>query len=221
MCGRYSLVGSDDSVAQAMEALLEARFAPSWNVSPTQFAPVVRATEAGRRIAMLRWGLVPPWAEDLRVGSRMINARAETAARLPAFRAALRSRRCLVPTDGFYEWRTEEDRRVPYRFRPVAGGVFALAGLWERWSGAGSAPVESFTILTTAANESVRPYHDRMPAILDRPAWDRWLDPSFTDPRALTDMLRPYAGCLAIEPLDPRAADAARPPSPKELPGLF
>jgi putative SOS response-associated peptidase YedK len=132
---------------------------------------------------MMRWGLVPFWATDMSIGSRMINARSEEASVKPAFRAAFRSKRCIVPVSGFYEWKKlgEGQRKQPYYLRPPGGGIFAFAGLWESWRG-GSLGVDAelltFTILTTRANESVAPIHDRMPVVLSDEGGDRWLDPS-------------------------------------------
>ena len=161
---------------------------PRYNLAPSQRAAVVRAEDGARRLALLRWGLIPAWADDPRIGHRLINARAETAADKPAFRAAFRRRRALVPVDGFYEWVRRGDAREPWLVFPRDGGLMALAGLWERWRvpdgarltgslaeyGPGDA-VETFTVLTTEANAAMRPLHHRMPVILPPEAFDAWL----------------------------------------------
>jgi putative SOS response-associated peptidase YedK len=157
-----------------------------------------------RELVFLRWGLIPPWATDPAVGNRMINARAETAATRPAFRAALRRRRCLVLADGFYEWRSDGRRKQPFLFHRPDQRPFGFAGLWETWEGPDHRVVESCTLLTTEANAVVRPIHNRMPVILLRDAHAAWLDPAVEDPSPLAALLRPY----------PEADLVARPVSP-------
>ncbi len=166
--------------------------APRYNIAPSQDAPVVRAADDGgaRELAMLRWGLIPPWAKEAAIGNRMINARAETAAEKPSFRAAFKKRRCLVPADGFYEWKLEGTRKQPYRVFLDGGGTLAFAGLWERWRGGGET-IESFAILTTDANPLLAPIHDRMPVILEPAAWPAWLEVEGTPPEALAALLAP------------------------------
>ena len=140
----------------------------------------------------LRWGLVPGWAKDPAIGSRLINARAETAAEKPAFRTALRRRRCLVAADGFYEWQQAGRTKQPYFIHLRDDRPFALAGLWEAWEGADHAWLETCTLLTTEPNDVVRPIHDRMPVILPPQAYSCWLDPAIEDPRQLAPLLVPY-----------------------------
>ncbi|MBX3364029.1 MAG: SOS response-associated peptidase [Phycisphaeraceae bacterium] len=187
---------------------------PRYNVAPTQMAPAVRAAigdvwsggragqgTSGREGVLLCWGLIPSWSDDPAIGSRMINARAESVDTKPAFRQAFRRRRCLVPISGFYEWRKVEGakRKQPFYIRPRPGvktdgdeaPIFALAGLWERWRGEGGL-VESFTIVTTEANDLLKPLHDRMPVILPREAWELWLDPGVDDAARLKGLLRPF-----------------------------
>ncbi len=184
MCGRFAFY----SAREAMPALFGVEDAPAvearYNIAPTQHAAVVRLDGEGRRqAAMLRWGLVPFWAKDLKIGNRLINARAETAAEKPAFRAAWSRRRCLVPADGFYEWRPSADGKTPWFISAANGEPFAMAGLWESWSpGRGSdgpddseEPVETFTILTTAAREPMSRLHDRMPVIMGAARSAAWL----------------------------------------------
>jgi putative SOS response-associated peptidase YedK len=194
MCGRYTIVAGEDAVRDAFD-LREIPFPwrPRYNVAPTQLAPVVALGDRGPALAQLRWGLVPSWAEDPSVGNRMINARAETAAHKPAFRAAFKRRRCLVVADGFYEWRRTPDGKEPTRITRRDGAPMAFAGLWERWAPEGKAPLDSFTILTTAASPFIRPIHDRMPAIVPPGLRERWLSPD-SDVARLEALLVPYDG---------------------------
>jgi putative SOS response-associated peptidase YedK len=142
-------------------------------------------------VALLDWGLIPPWADDPEVSNRPINARAETVAEKPSFRSALRERRCLVPADGFYEWRRVDGRKVPYFAHMLDDRLFAFAGLWERWD-AGGEPIESCAIITTEANELMAPIHGRMPVVLPRSAYRLWLDVAVRDPGRLLPLLWPY-----------------------------
>jgi putative SOS response-associated peptidase YedK len=183
MCGRFILTSPGTDIARAFGLSETPEIAPRYNVAPTQPALVVRESPDGGRAAhRLRWGLVPFWAEDERLGQRMINARSETAAVKPAFRTAFRRRRCLVPADGFYEWAPGKPRKRPHLIRVGdAEGPFGLAGLWERWEPEGREPLESFTILTTEANETVRPLHERMPVVIAPADQGAWLAPGPLD----------------------------------------
>jgi putative SOS response-associated peptidase YedK len=202
MCGRYKLSSPPDEIARRFGLAETPALGPRYNIAPSQGAPVVRVVTASgstpigsRRLELLRWGLVPSWAEDPRVGYRMINARAETAPQKPAFRRAFRSRRCLVVTDGFYEWQPLPSRRKrPFLIRMRDGSPFAFGGLWEVWRSAEGAVLESFAILTTEPNDLLRPIHDRMPLILRPEDHDLWLDPEAQDPARLLPLLRPYPG---------------------------
>ncbi len=165
---------------------------PTWNAAPTQALPVVRMVGQHKRVDSLRWGLVPPWSRDPKIGSRMINARSETAADKPSFRSALRQRRCVVVADGFYEWQRDGETKRPHCIRMREGHPFGMAGLWESWSGQDDEVLETFTILTTAPNELMAPIHDRMPVILPRSQHDRWLSPDLTDPGQVSCLLRPF-----------------------------
>ena len=179
MCGRYHLTKPVEAMARLFDFLERPNLAPRWNIAPTQTAPIVRLGDDGqRRLAMLRWGLVPAWARDLAAGARAINARAETVAEKPTFREAFRRRRCLVPADGYYEWQAAGNLKQPYRFTLRDGGLMAFAGLWERWMPPGGEAVETFGFVTVDASSDVAPIHDRMPAILDPEGWARWLDPA-------------------------------------------
>jgi putative SOS response-associated peptidase YedK len=202
MCGRYSLTSPLDELVEVFGVSVVAleEYRPRFNIAPTQEAPVIVRGPAGLRLGSLRWGLIPHWAEDRRFGSRMINARSETVAALPAFREAFRSRRCLVPADGFYEWKPGESGgaargrrgagKVPYWIHSADRRPFAFAGVWERWRSREGERVSSFTILTTVANEQIRPLHDRMPVVIPAAAWQTWLDPD-ADRARLTELLGP------------------------------
>jgi putative SOS response-associated peptidase YedK len=170
---------------------LPARF----NIAPTQPVPAVRVRpdHDGREFALLRWGLIPGWADDPSIGNRIINARADTVATKPAFRKAFRQRRCLIVADGFYEWTKLNGRKQPYYIRLQGDQPFAFAGLWERWN-RGDSPIDSCTILTTDANEMVGSIHDRMPVILNPGDYDLWLDPDVQDAKRLEPLLVPYTG---------------------------
>ncbi len=192
MCGRYILTVPGEVLARLFDLDEVPELGPRYNIAPGQLAPVVRAADGARRLAMLRWGLVPHWARDPRTGNRPINARAESVASRPSFRDPFRYRRCLVPADGFYEWRRTPAGKQPWLVRFADRRPFAMAGLWEHWRGSTGEALETFTILTTRPNEIVAPIHARMPVILPPEAWDTWLDPSLRDPGPLLDLLGPH-----------------------------
>jgi putative SOS response-associated peptidase YedK len=187
MCGRYLLTTPVDALGQLFRFMERPNLGPRYNIAPTQDVPIVRRTRAGdgRELLMARWGLVPYWADDVKIGSRLINARAETIERTPAFREAYQRRRCLVPADGFFEWRKEGKTRQPLLIRRKDQEPFAFAGLWERWRQPDGEIVRSCSIVTCPANALVAPVHDRMPVILDPGDYERWLDPGATDGRTL------------------------------------
>ena len=224
MCSRYFLDADGNVIAYAFRVPVDVRIRKRFNIAPGQEAPVVRAGEGGaREVAMLRWGLVPPWAKDPSAGSRMINARSETVATKPAFRQAFRSRRCAVPASGFYEWTGDPRRRVPHAITVEGRPLIAFAGLWERWTDAAGAPLETYTILTTAANRFVSAMHDRMPAILAEGDIDAWLGGSPEDAwKAIRpcpdEALRERAVSRALN--DPRA-EFDRPVESEASPDLF
>ena len=191
MCGRYALNATPRTIAELFDLETTPNLPPRYNIAPTQEAPVVRLSREGRRtLAPMRWGLVPFWAKDVSIGAKMINARAETVAELPAFREAFAARRCLVPADGFYEWKKDGKARRPFRIGLRDWGPFAFAGLWERWRPADGEFVRSFTIIVTAANAAIGPIHDRMPVILDPADHAAWLDPA-ASAEDLGALLRP------------------------------
>ncbi len=169
-------------------------FAASYNVAPQSVQPVVRLgrDDAEPEFALLRWGLVPFWAKDAKIGYSTINARSEEAANKPAFRDALRKRRCLVPADAFYEWeRSDPKNKKPFAFALKSGEPYAFAGLWESWRPKEGEALESFTILTTDANEILEPVHSRMPVILEPKDYKRWMEPASPE-RLPVDLLRPF-----------------------------
>ena len=194
MCGRYALYSPADAIADLFDATAEIDdLAPRYNAAPMQWLPVIRRRPSGERVIhALRWGLLPSWAKDETIAARLINARAETLSEKPAFRAAYRARRCIVPADGFYEWAKRPDGKQPYFIHAPDGTVLAFAGLWERWIRPADAEViDSFTILTTEANPRIQPLHDRMPVILAPEVVDVWLDRA-TDPARLSELLTPF-----------------------------
>ncbi len=192
MCGRYTLATPVGRLAEEFGFdSSSTEFRTSYNVAPTRQVPVVLAEGGKRRLEMLRWGLVPSWADDPGIGARMINASSETAPEKPSFRRAFRDRRCLIPADGFYEWKRENGGKQPYYFRMQGGRPFAFAGLWESWTKDGE--IRSCAILTTAANEVVAGIHDRMPVILPSRHYEAWLDPE-AERDELNDLLVPYPG---------------------------
>ena len=192
MCGRYSLIADLGDLARRFEFDGDwLKFEAAYNVAPTQDALTVVGGEA-RRGGFMRWGLIPHWAKNASIGSRMINARAETVAEKPAFRDALRRRRCLVLADGFYEWQRTGGAKRPMRITMRSGEPFAFAGLWSLWKDPDGNRIPSCAIITTAANELLRPIHDRMPVILPRELEELWLDRSIDDPGALSSVLNPY-----------------------------
>ena len=187
MCSRYSQTKSPAELAKRFKARApKSNLQPRYNIAPTQEAPVLRLDANGaREISLLRWGLVPNWAKEI-AGAPLINARAETLSEKASFKQAFERRRCLVLADGFYEWQKAGKDKLPWRFLRQDGEAFAMAGLWDVWRPAQGEPVESFTIVTTAANDLVRPVHDRMPVIFpDEESASAWLD------RPSADLLAP------------------------------
>ena len=190
MCGRYTLSSPSDLLADLFELESAPELSARYNIAPTQEAPVVRVGEGNSRtLELLRWGLVPFWAKDPTIGNRMINARSETVAEKPAYRASFEKRRCLVIADGFYEWQRTGGPKQPWLFRLQSGQPFALAGLWDRWDKGEGGPLETFTILTTEPNELLAPVHNRMPVVLAPEEMTTWLDPGIQDPAELIPLL--------------------------------
>ena len=195
MCGRYRLSRRKQIIEEHFDcSKWDDDWSPRYNIAPTQPVPVIRQNpkEAIRELALMRWGLIPSWAKDASGAAGMINARSETAGIKPAFRDALRLRRCLVPTDGFYEWQRRGSAKQPFCFEVGDGGLFAFAGLWERWCDPSAQWVKTFSILTTTPNAVTSAIHDRMPVILDRDSYDLWLDPGMQNVSAISEFLKPY-----------------------------
>jgi len=196
MCGRFARRSTQQVLADWFGVELEDMpwFAPSFNVAPQSVQPVVRIDRdsGNRQFALMRWGLVPFWAKDAKLAYSTFNARAEEASTKPAYREAIRKRRCLVPADAFYEWqRLDAKSKRPFAIALTSGEPCAFAGLWESWQPKDGEPLETFTILTTDPNHVMEPIHNRMPVILDPKDYDRWLEPG--DPaRPPLDLLRPY-----------------------------
>ena len=205
MCGRFTLIDADGArlrfdirgadIPPPTERADGTSDAARYNVAPTQDVLTIRREDGEQRAEMMRWGLVPSWADSPKIGARMINARSETLAERPSFRAAFRKRRCLIPADGFYEWRREGKGRVPIRFTLTSGEPFAFAGLWERWERAGEPPMLSCAIVTTVANGLIETIHDRMPVMLAPDAERVWLNPD-ADAATLSGLLTPYPSAL-------------------------
>jgi putative SOS response-associated peptidase YedK len=194
MCGRFTLIAPGEAVADLFQLSTAPSLAPRFNIAPTQPVAAVRVNrESGEReLTHFQWGLIPSWAKDPSIGSRMINARSETAAEKPSFRTAFKYRRCLVPADGFYEWQKLNGKKQPVRIHMQDGKPFAIAGLWEHWSSPDGSEIESCTLLTTEPNELLKPVHNRMPVILAPKDFELWLDPGAQHPAEVQPLLRPY-----------------------------
>jgi putative SOS response-associated peptidase YedK len=217
MCGRYALTTSAEILAQLFRAAINFESQYRYNIAPTQVAPVARAmaeSDQQREVVGMQWGLIPSWAKDRTIGSRMINARSETAAEKPAYRSAFNKRRCLVPASGFYEWKKLGEskrkggraKKQPFYIYRTDEQPLVMAGLWESWNDPESGePLETFAILTTDANEQLRDLHDRMPVVLEPQQFDEWLSPEQDDVNALQSLLRSAAdGVLAMHPVSTR-----------------
>ncbi len=197
MCGRFRIARKKEILeaefdAEVVEGGVE--WVARYNAAPGQDIPVVRQDKEKpvRKLSQMRWGLIPSWSQDPRIGFKTINARSETVATAASFREPFRLRRCLIPADGFYEWKREGKQKLPFCFTLTDGGVFAFAGLWDRWKSPQGQWIKSCSILTTTANEIAKDVHDRMPVILPRQAYDVWLDPGFQDMGELKALLKPY-----------------------------
>ena len=190
MCGRFVLNRTPTEIADHFALSKTPEWTPRYNIAPTQHIPIIRAPAGIRECSMARWGLIPAWSKEPKTEYSAFNARAETVSTKPAFRAAFRQRRCIIPADGFYEWVRSGTLKSPYHISRNDSQPLAFAGLWERWEKAGQV-VESCTIIVIEANALMRPIHDRMPVILAAEDYDRWLDPSNVDPAKLQLLLQP------------------------------
>ena len=198
MCGRYSFQGQAKEISNRL-GFKPLRLEPRYNIAPTQLAPVIVQRDGGNEMCLMKWGLIPFWAKDAAIGSRMINARAESIAEKPAFRTSFKRRRCLVPADGFFEWKKVPgtSRKQPFRLALKSGEPFVMAGLWDRWKDSSQGhdeEVESFTIITTEPNSVASEIHNRMPAILKPDDAPTWLDKEMEDASKLLSLLAPYPG---------------------------
>ena len=193
MCGRFTLTVSARVLAELFDVPEPAGVAQRYNIAPSQQVLVARAGEEGRELSSVRWGLIPHWADEPSIGNRMINARGETVASKPAFRSAIKHRRCLIPADGFYEWKKVGAGKQPHLIRFADRRAFAFAGLWERWLPRdGGSAVDSCTIITTTPNDLLRKLHDRMPVILPTDAFEEWLRPDPLAAPRLDELLAPH-----------------------------
>jgi putative SOS response-associated peptidase YedK len=191
MCGRYRLSRAD-KLAEYFEAEQSEELSPRYNIAPTQPIPAVRKDGSGRVISMLRWGLVPSWATDISIGNKMINCRSETVLEKPAFRESFHKRRCLIPADGFYEWKKIGKSKQPFHFGMKDDSLFAFAGIWDGWKSPEGKLVESCSILTSTPNELLKDVHDRMPVILHRNHYETWLTAPPSESKTLAELLVPY-----------------------------
>jgi putative SOS response-associated peptidase YedK len=205
MCGRYRLSRRKQVVEEYFESASESisegisedeEWSPRYNIAPTQPVATVRQAGASRMLSMMRWGLVPSWASDISVGARHINGRSETVLEKPPFRDSFHARRCLIPADGFYEWKKSGKQRQPFHFGMRDDSLFAFAGVWDRWKSPAGQVLESCSILTTAPNELLKDVHDRMPVILPRRHYQAWLTAPATEAERLADLLVPFDASL-------------------------
>lgn len=193
MCGRFSLTHSASAIAKAFQLTEVPSLIPHYNIAPSQQVAAIAAGENGeKRLQSMKWGLIPSWAKDLKIGSKLINARSETLGEKPSFRSAFKRRRCLIVADGFYEWCRQGKDKQPYYIHLNNRELFAFAGLWERWQPEGEEAVISCTIVTTEANHLMAAIHHRMPVILSPDSYDRWLDADLTETSELQSLLTPY-----------------------------
>jgi len=211
MCGRYALYGPQSRYRGHFDVEAWPDFGARYNIAPSLWVPIVRRSPEGRRVAdLLRWGLVPHWAQDESIGARLINARGESMAEKPSFRSAYRHRRCLVPAEGFYEWQAVPGQKwkQPWFVRVADGAPMALGGLWESWTDAQGAILRSFAIVTVAANATMAPIHERMPLLLAPGDFERWLDPA-CDPARVAALVAPApASAIEVRRVGRKVSDA-------------
>src|SRR5271156_1911327 len=210
MCGRYVIISTPEAIRALFRYGEQPNFPPRYNVAPTQPIPVVRLADGKRSFALMRWGLLPSWVKDPKTFPLLINARGESVLDKPAFRNAMRRRRCLIPADGFYEWADGTPRR-PYFVRPKAGGPIAFAGLWEAWTGPNGEEVDTAAIVTTPANRLPAAIHDRMPVIVAPEAFNLWLDCARVDATTAAALIAPapesLLECYEVSPAVNRVAN--------------
>ena len=194
MCGRFSQTATPSQIAQQFAVTDPPLFTPRYNIAPSQSVGAIRLEPdtSTRKLVMLRWGLIPSWAKDPKIGFQCINAKAETVVEKPSFRSAFKKRRCLVLATGFYEWQVQGRTKQPIWIGLGSKRPFAFAGLWEQWQPPEGAPLETCSIITTEPNALMAPIHNRMPVILAPTSYDQWLDPAFQQIDSLKALLRPY-----------------------------
>ncbi len=192
MCGRFVLTASPELLQQSFNLTsAPSEVVPRYNIAPTQAVAVI-TNEPPRSLSYLKWGLIPSWSKDMTMAAKMINARSETAAEKPSFRTSFRRRRCIIPTDGFYEWRAEDKNKIPMFIQLQDRPLFGMAGLWDIWQSADGSEVRTCSILTTSANEFMRQFHERMPVILSPQDYDVWLSPREEPLPILQGLMQPY-----------------------------
>ena len=197
MCGRFTLTATFTEIINRfdIEAAIQAElYAPNYNAAPSQSVLAVINDGKRNRLGFLRWGLIPPWAKDEKIGHKMINARAETLTEKPSFREAFKKRRCIIIADSFYEWKRHEDNtKTPMRIKLKSNDLFAMAGIWEHWKSSNGESVYTCSIITTKPNDLVKEFHDRMPAILKKGDEEKWLNPAITKTELLETLLTPHS----------------------------
>jgi putative SOS response-associated peptidase YedK len=193
MCGRYAVTSAPEAIRALFGYAEQPNFPPRYNIAPTQPIGIVRLVEGKRQFALVRWGLLPSWVKDPKSFSLLVNARGESLADKPAFKAAMKYRRCLVPADGFYEWKAIGTRRQPYYVRAKSGQPLAFAGLWETWTGPNGEEMETAAIVTTRANCALAGIHERMPVIVPAEAFNLWLDCANVDAETAASLVAPAA----------------------------
>jgi putative SOS response-associated peptidase YedK len=204
MCGRYCITSAPEAIRALFRYREMPNFPPRYNVAPTQPVPIVRLVEGEREFALVRWGLIPAWVKDPKDFSLVINARAESINDKPAFKNAMKRRRCLFPADGFYEWKPVGGGKRPYLARPTAGGPVAFAGLWETWIGTNGEEMETAAIVTTQANAEMAAVHHRAPVIVPPEQFDFWLDCRNVDETMATELLRAAPdGSILVQEISP------------------
>jgi putative SOS response-associated peptidase YedK len=191
MCGRYTLTASPEALRALLRYSEQPNFPPRYNIAPSQPIAIVRLVDGRRQFALVRWGFLPSWVKDPKTFSLLINARGESAADKPAFRAAMKRRRCLIPADGFYEWQAVGARKRPFYVHAKSGGPFAFAGLWETWTGPNGEEVDTAAIVTTRANKTLSAIHERMPVIVPPEAFDLWLNTNDVDATTAAALIAP------------------------------
>ncbi|MFA6266952.1 MAG: SOS response-associated peptidase [Pseudolabrys sp.] len=196
MCGRYTLTSAPQAIRDLFRYAEQPNFPPRYNIAPTQPIAVIRLDNGQRHFALMRWGLLPSWVKDPKAFSLIINARGESAIDKPAFGAAMKRRRCLIPADGFYEWKADGPRKQPYFIHARSGEPLAFAGLWETWTGPNGEELDTVAIVTTTANRTLRPLHDRMPVIVPPDAFDLWLDSERVDAKTAAALFAPAPDTL-------------------------